>query len=308
LGDTGGFLAELLPTFARPGLQFARQPAIWLALPVLIVLAALSFAPLAIIFVWSFWTWDPSTYWIRPNLSVESYAALFTTGRVDVLVRSFVLALLAASLSTLMGYPIAYYMHRLARPRTTFLLLLLFTIPFFTSYIIRTFSWRFVLGRYGFVNSVLLWLHLVDHPLEWLLFSDFAVEVGLLASYFPFVIFPMLLAFRRVEPSMFKVSQDLGAGFWETLWYIVLPLTKSGIFAGFLFVFVLGLGSAVEVQILGGAGASMISIMINDVMRVVRFPLAFAISSTVILLLVGLLLIGTRFLGLSRIFEHFSWR
>jgi ABC-type spermidine/putrescine transport system permease subunit I len=277
-------------------------------LPVLIVLVTLSVAPLVIVFVWSFWTWSPSTYWIQPDLTIESYTMLFTTGRVDVLGRSFVLAMLAASLSIFIGYPIAYYIYRLTRPGTAMLLVLLFTVPFFTSYIIRTFSWRFVLGRYGFVNSALLSLGLIKQPLEWLLFSDFSVEIGLLASYFPFVIFPMLLAFRRVDPSLFKASQDLGAGFLDTLWYIVLPLTKSGIFAGFLFVFVLALGSAVEVQILGGAGASMISIMINDVMRVLRFPLAFAISSTVVLLLVCLLLLGNRFLGLSRIFEHFSWR
>ena len=88
---------------------------------------------------------------------------------------------------------------------------------------------------------------------------------------------------------------------------MVLPLTKPGIFAGFLFVFVLALGSSVEVQLLGGAGQSMISIMIDDVMRVLNFPLAFAISSVVVLVLVALLYLGNRFVGLSRLFENFTW-
>src|SRR5262249_40374917 len=99
-----------------------HKPSVWLVLPVLIVLVTLSVAPLVIVFVWSFWTWNPSTYWIRPDLTIESYNVLFTTGRVEVLVRSFVLAMLAASLSTFIGYPIAYYIHRLARPRTALLL------------------------------------------------------------------------------------------------------------------------------------------------------------------------------------------
>jgi putative spermidine/putrescine transport system permease protein len=278
-----------------------------LATPALVVLVGLSIAPLSVVLIWSFWRWDPSIYWIRPDLSFDAYVAIFTTGRLDVLLRSTWLALIAASLSVLLGFPIAYYLHRVAAERVRTLLLMLFVIPFLTSYIIRTFSWRFVLGRNGIVNHLLLSLGLIDQPIEWLLFSNFSVELGLLSSYFPFVIFPILLAFRRIDPSLFHASQDLGAGFWPTLRYVVLPLTKPGIFAGFLFVFVLALGSSVEVQLLGGAGQSMISIMIDDVMRVLNFPLAFAISSLVVLALVTLLYLGNRFAGLTRLFENFTW-
>jgi putative spermidine/putrescine transport system permease protein len=278
-----------------------------LAAPALVVLVGLSVAPLSVVLIWSFWRWDPSIYWIRPDLSFDAYVAIFTTGRLDVLLRSAGLALIAASLSVLLGFPIAYYLYRVAAERVRTLLLMLFVIPFLTSYIIRTFSWRFVLGRNGIVNNLLLSLGLIEEPMEWLLFSNFSVEMGLLSSYFPFVIFPILLAFRRIDPSLFHASQDLGAGFWPTLRYVVLPLTKPGIFAGFLFVFVLALGSSVEVQLLGGAGQSMISIMIDDVMRVLNFPLAFAISSLVVLALVALLYLGNRFAGLARLFENFSW-
>lgn len=278
-----------------------------LMLPAAMVLLALSVAPLGIALVWSFWRWDPATYWIVPDLSPDAYLALFTTGRVDVLLRSAALALVAAALSVALGFPIAYYLYRVASPRARTVLLLLFVIPFLTSFIIRTFSWRFVLGRHGIVNNLLLSLGLIDEPVEWLLFSDFAVEIGLLASYFPFVIFPILLALHRVDANLLHASRDLGAGFWTTLRLVVLPLTLPGVFAGFLFVFVLALGSSVEVQLLGGAGASMIAIMIDDVMRVLNFPLAFAIASTAVAALVLLLYVGNRFLGLSRLFQHFSW-
>jgi putative spermidine/putrescine transport system permease protein len=286
--------------------QHAR-PGVTLATPALVVLIGLSIAPLSVVLIWSFWRWDPSIYWIRPDLSLDAYVAVFTTGRLDVLLRSAALALIAASLSVLLGFPIAYYLYRVAAERVRTLLLMLFVIPFLTSYIIRTFSWRFVLGRNGIINNLLLSLGLIDEPIEWLLFSNFSVQIGLLSSYFPFVIFPILLAFRRIDPSLFHASQDLGAGFWPTLWYVVLPLTKPGIFAGFLFVFVLALGSSVEVQLLGGAGQSMVSIMIDDVMRVLNFPLAFAISSLMVLVLIALLYLGNRFVGLARLFENFTW-
>jgi putative spermidine/putrescine transport system permease protein len=278
-----------------------------LMLPAIVLLLALSIIPLGIALVWSFWRWDPSIYWIVPDLSPDAYIALFTTGRVNVLVRTVTLALIAASLSVVLGFPIAYYLYRVVTPRSRTVFLLLFIIPFLTSFIIRTFSWRFVLGRHGIINNLLLSLGLIDEPIEWLLFSDFAVEIGLLASYFPFVIFPILLALYRVDANLLHASRDLGAGFWTTLRLVVLPLTLPGISAGFLFVFVLALGSSVEVQLLGGAGASMIAIMIDDVMRVLNFPLAFAIASTVAAALVLLLYVGNRFLGLSRLFQHFSW-
>jgi ABC-type spermidine/putrescine transport system permease subunit I len=183
----------------------------------------------------------------------------------------------------------------------------LFTIPFFTSYLIRAFSWRLVLGRNGLINNWLLHLGIIDQPLDWLLFSDFAVNVGLIASYLPFAIFPLILSMQRVEPSFLAASQDLGAGFWRTFYAILLPLTKAGIFAGFLFVFVMALGSTTEVQMLGGAAASMISVMINDVMRVVNFPLAFAISTVVLVLLFVLIFVGNRLFRLTSLFEGFTW-
>lgn len=201
----------------------------------------------------------------------------------------------------------AYAIHFMARPSMAALLMALITIPFFTSYLIRAFSWRLVLGRNGPVNDGLLALGLVDAPLDWLLFSNFAVMVGPVASYLPFAAFPLILAMRRVEPNLLTAVQDLGAGFWRIFATVLLPLMLSGVFAGFLFVFVMVVGSSTEVQMLGGAGASIVSVMINDVMRVANFPLAFAISTVVLTLLLALVLIGNGLFQLARLFEDPSW-
>jgi ABC-type spermidine/putrescine transport system permease subunit I len=194
----------------------------------------------------------------------------------------------------------------LSGPRCATLLVALFTIPFFTSGLVRAFAWRLVLGREGIINKALIGLGVVDAPVEWLLFSAFAVVLGMVAAHLPLAIVPIALAFARIESSVIRASQDLGAGFWTTFSSIVLPLIMPGVLAGFLFVFVVAIGASMEIQLLGGAGASSIAIMINDVMRVVNFPLAFAIATAVSVVSILVIMVADRALKLSRFFEDRS--
>ncbi|NHT76940.1 ABC transporter permease [Ferranicluibacter rubi] len=278
-----------------------RRPLALIASPLLAILM-LGVVPLVLVLVWSFWTWDPATYWIKPDLSLAGYSAILDAGRWTVIVSTLLKAAGTAALCVVLAFPIAYAVHFLSGPRLQTLLLALITIPFFTSYLIRAFSWRLVLGRTGIVNTTLQQLGLTQAPLDWLLFSNFAVVVGLVASYLPFAVFPLVLAFRRVSPDLMAAAQDLGAGFWRAVLTILVPLTMSGIFAGFLFVFVMVAGSSTEVQMLGGAGASIVSVMINDVMRVANYPLAFAISTVVLAVIFALVLIGNAAFGLASLF------
>jgi putative spermidine/putrescine transport system permease protein len=280
-----------------------RPATFFLALPSLVVLVGLGFMPLALMATWSFWSFDPDTYWIKPDWTVASYAALLENGRATVFLRTAGLAALTTTASAILAVPAATVVGLLSGPRRAALLLALFTIPFFTSGLVRAFAWRLVLGRQGLVNNALTSLGVVQTPVEWLLFSDFAVVLGMVAAYLPFAIIPIVLAFARIEHSVIRASQDLGAGFWTVFSTIVLPLILPGIVAGFLFVFVVAIGTSMEIQLLGGAGASSISIMITDVLRVVNFPLAFAIATVVVTLLIVLIVVASRALGLSRLFE-----
>jgi ABC-type spermidine/putrescine transport system permease subunit I len=281
----------------------ARRTTALLSLPVLLTVAGLAILPLVMIVIWSFWRWDPSIYWMRPAFALDAYRSVFGTDRFVVMVRTVRLAVVTAALALFLGYPVALFMERFAASRQRNVLMLLFLVPFFTSYVVRTFAWRLILGRTGLLNTLLIRLGVLSDPLEWLLFSEFSVQVGLLASYLPFMIFPLLLSFGRIDRSFIEASEDLGASFSQTFRHVILPLSAPGVFAGFLFVFVMALGSSVEVQFLGGAAQSMIAIMIQDVMRVLNFPLAFAISTSVIVLLVALLILGSRILGLDRLFS-----
>jgi putative spermidine/putrescine transport system permease protein len=280
------------------------RPAFLLSLPALIVLICTGLIPLVLVAFWSFWSFDQATYWIKPAFTLDSYRALFNTGRFPVFIRTVGLATLTAAFCTILAFPASTVIGLMSRPRRAATLIVLFTIPFFTSALIRSFAWRLVLGRAGFVNSALVSLGLVDQPIEWLLFSNFAVAIGMIAAYLPFAVMPMVLVLARIEPSVIRASQDLGAGTWTTLRRVVLPLAMPGVIAGFLFVFVVALGSSTEIQLLGGAGDSNIAIMINDVMRVVNFPLAFAIATAVVFFMSAIVLLADRMLQLSRIFEE----
>ncbi|HEU4797321.1 MAG TPA: ABC transporter permease [bacterium] len=296
-------------TLRRPiarGRAGHQRAVLLLALPTYVIILGLAVIPLILLVSWSFWRYDPATFWMKPDLSLDAYATILTSGRLEVMMKTGRIALTTTVLALLLSYPIAYFLHRLAGDRLRTLLSLLFLVPFFTSYIVRTFAWRLILGRVGLVNTILLAAGVIQRPLEWLLFSDFAVQVGLLASYLPFMIFPILLSMIRIHGSTVEASSDLGASGWQTLRHVVIPLTLPGIFAGCLFVFVMALGSSVEVQFLGGAAESMIAIMITDVMRVLNFPLAFAISTMVLAVLLAMLVIGNRYLGLSGLFRSLS--
>ncbi|MGQ0565513.1 MAG: ABC transporter permease [Gemmobacter sp.] len=163
-------------------------------------------------------------------------------------------AAFGAGLCVGLAYPLAYAIHFLAGRRLALLLMAAITVPFFASYPIRAFSWRLVLGRNGPINTALVQSGITDAPVDGLLFSDFAVMVGLVASYMPFAAFPLLLAMRRISPGHLAAAQDLGAGFWHCIRTIAVPLTLPGLFAGFLFVFAMIAGSSTEVQMLGGRG------------------------------------------------------
>jgi putative spermidine/putrescine transport system permease protein len=283
-----------------------RRAAFFLALPSFVVFIGLGFVPLALVAIWSLWSFDPDTYWIKPVWSLASYAALLKSGRATVLLQTAGLAALTATVSTLLAVPAATIVGLLSGPRRATLLVALFTIPFFTSGLVRAFAWRLVLGREGIINNLLIGMGVVHTPVEWLLFSDFAAVVGMVAAHLPLAIIPIVLAFARIESSVIRASQDLGAGFWTMFSGIVLPLIMPGVLAGFLFVFVVAIGTSMEIQLLGGAGASSIAIMINDVMRVVNFPLAFAIATVVAILLIVVIIVADRTLELSRFFEDRS--
>src|SRR5215831_14224328 len=165
--------------------------------------------PLGLTIVVSFW--QRVGLRVRPAFTLASYLDFFQGVRLTVLERSLLISAEATVISLLLAYPIAYVLAYKTRPNTTRTVLLLLTVPFLINYIIRTFAWTYLLGRTGPINSLLLGLGIVSTPVDWLLFSDFAVFVGLISSYMPFMVFPLWMSLSGIDRRLTEASWMLGA-------------------------------------------------------------------------------------------------
>lgn len=245
--------------------------------------------PLALTVVISFW--KRVGFNIRPDFSFASYTSFLGGMRLEILERSLLVATEVTVIGLLVAYPIAWFLAMKASPRATRVVLLLFTIPFLVNYVIRTFSWSYLLGRTGPINSLLIATGVTDTPLDWLLYSDFAVLIGLLTSYVPFMIFPLWLALDGIDRRLIQASWLLGAGPARTFLRVTLPLSMPGVFAAIIFGFVGAFGDSAVPVILGGTGYQLIGNEITSTLDVLNYPLAAAMSTVVVaamLVLVGL--------------------
>jgi len=256
-----------------------------LAAPLLFVVAFLV-APLVLTVVISFWR--RSGFGIEPDFTFAAYAAFFAGTRLDILQRSLLVATEVTVLGLLIAYPIAWFLAMRTSARTTRLVLMLFTVPFLVNYIIRTFSWSFLLGRTGPVNTALMAAGLIDAPLDWLLYSDFAVVTGLVASYMPFMVFPLWLALNGIDRRLVQASWMLGAGPVRTFMQVTLPLSMPGVVAAVIFGFVGSFGDAAVPVILGGTGYQLIGNEITSTLDVLHYPLAAAMSTVVVTAMLAL--------------------
>jgi len=270
-------------------------------LPPALFVIILGVLPLVLIAIWSFW--EPTTYWIRPQLTIAAYEKFITLERHVTFLKTLRVSVTVTFLALIIGYPIAYFIRKIVSERYRNVLLFVFIIPFFLSYIVRVFSLRLILGRYGAINNFLTWTGFVSEPIEGLLFCEVAVHIGLLSSYLPFMIFPIVLSIERVGESTIEASRDLGATFLHTLIRVIIPLTKPGIFAGCIFVFVSSLGSTVEWDLLGGVGEFATPQMLESLMTALKFPSAFAISTLILALTMGALVLGFKFARIGELFE-----
>jgi putative spermidine/putrescine transport system permease protein len=170
-------------------------------------------------------------------------------------------------------------------------LFLLCTIPFLTSNIIRMISWIPFLGRNGIANSTLISMGVIDEPLEWLLFSDFSVILAFVHLYTLFMVVPIFNTMMRIDKSLIEAAADAGATGWQTLWHVIVPLTKPGIMIGTIFVVALVMGDFITVRFMSGSQSANMGRLIQNDIALLQYPSASA--TAVILLVTVLLLIGT---------------
>ena len=219
-------------------------------------------------------------------ITADNYAFLLTDKLYAVTyLRSVSMAAAATLLCLLIGFPIAYGIAR-AGDGVRQILLLLIVLPFWVSFLLRVYAWMGLLNNYGVINNFLIWLGVIDQPLA-LLYTDFAIYIGLVYSYLPFMILPLYATLERLDPDLVEAAQDLGAGPTRAFWDVTWPLARPGVIAGCLLVFIPATGEYVIPYLLGGPESLLIGRVLFDEFFVNRdWPLASAVAIVLLLLVV----------------------
>lgn len=239
------------------------------------------FIPLLIVFAYSLLT-RGAYGGVMPPWTAESYRRVFDALYLEILWRSLWIAVLATTLCLVLGFPLALYIARSAKHK--FLLLNLVMLPFWTSFLIRTYAWMFLLRDTGLINSTLENLHLIRQPLP-LLFNTGAVTLGLVYGYLPFMVLPLYATIEKLDPALLDAAEDLGASPLAAVWRVIVPLTRSGMVAGSLLVFIPCLGAYLTPDLMGGGKTVMLGNLVQNQFTTGRdWPFGSAVS----LLLMGL--------------------
>ena len=273
--------ARSSPGSATPYVQVA---------PLAAVFALFLVVPIATIVVVSFWDYDE--FRILPDFIWDNYVYLLTSKvTLATYVNTVKYAVLVWALTFAIGFTVAYFLAFHVRTMTwQIVLFILCTIPFWTSNIIRMISWIPFLGRNGLLNSTLIHLGIVDQPLEFLLFSDFAVVLAFVHLYTLFMVVPIFNSMMRIDRSLIEAAADAGASGWQIVRNVILPLSKPGIGIGSIFVVTLVMGDFITVRLMSGGQSSSVGIAMSNEIALLQYPAAAA--NAVVLLVVVLLMVA----------------
>jgi spermidine/putrescine transport system permease protein len=248
-------------------------------------------APLAIILAYSLMT--RGTYGgMSPPWTTESYQRFADPIYLSILWRSFWIAAVSAALCLVLGFPLALFISRSGKRKDLYLSLVI--LPFWTSFLVRTYAWMFLLRDTGLINTLLQKLGIIHDPLP-LLYNNGAVILGLVYGYLPFAVLPLYATLERLDRNLLEAAADLGAKPWAALIRVVIPLCAPGIRAGAILVFIPCLGAYLTPDLLGGGKTVMIGNLIQNQFTSARdWPFGSAISLALMAIVLALLLVLSR--------------
>lgn len=274
--------------------MFSRAYRAMVTVPPLLWVTVFLLVPYVLMFCYSFWTVSTSQT-IAHSWSLANYRQLFTVNVYwQTLLRSMWIAARVMLFSLLLGYPLAYFLSFYAGTKKD-LFYQFVIIPLWVSYLVRAYAWKTILGSDGVLNTLLQYVHLTKHPLEFLLYSPFAVVLTLTHIYTPFTFLPIYASLEHIPRNLVEASSDLGASPAQTFWRVIFPLSIPGVLAGATFAFVLSLGDFLAPLLLGGPSGIMISnIVVSLFGAAYNWPLGAAISLCMLVLVVSLLFVSER--------------
>jgi spermidine/putrescine transport system permease protein len=290
--------AVTLPTSGEPG-RSARPAAALLAAP----MAWMTFfylVPLGLLLVHAFWSVDYLT--INRTFTLDNIRTVISNPLYPtVLGRTVMIAIAVTITDIILAFPIAFYIAKRATKHRE-LLLMLVVFPLWSSYLVRAFAWKTILGTNGILNSFLLWTGIVDQPVSAFLYSKTAMYITFCQVWLPFMILPLYTIIDRMPDSLLEASSDLGSNWFQTFRRVVLPLSLPGILAGSLSVFSLTMGDYITPSLIGGSpGTELIGGIVADQFGIANnWPLGAALILPVLAIISIFLLIANRAGALGR--------
>jgi putative spermidine/putrescine transport system permease protein len=279
-----------------------KGTAAWLqAAPLAAVFVLFFLVPLALIVAVSFW--HATEYELIPGFTLQAYVDVFNgcssfDDGMCVTLKTYLstlkFSLLTWLLTLVIGFTVAYFLAFHVRSLSwQMVLFIVCTVPFWTSNVIRMISWIPLLGRNGLVNDTLRAAGVVDEPLQWLLFSEFSVVLAFVHLFTMFMIVPIFNSMMRIDRALIEAARDAGASAWQTVWHVVVPLSRTGIVIGSIFVVALVMGDFVTIGVMGGQQIASVGKIIQTQAGVLQFPIAAAnaviLLGTVLLMIVALM-------------------
>ena len=259
--------------------------------PTAALLAGLFAAPLAILAVYTVLT-RGAYGGVSGPFTLENWARLADPLYLAILGRSFVVAGISTAICMVLGFPLALFIARSGARKNLYLALVM--LPFWTSFLVRTYAWMFLLRDTGLINSVLLAVGVIGEPLP-LLYNWWAVILGLVYGYLPFMVLPLFATLERMDGALVEAAADLGAQPWETVRRVVLPLSAPGLRAGAILVFIPCMGAYLTPDLLGGGKTILIGTLIQNQFASARdWPFGSAIALGLMALVMVLLWLHTR--------------
>jgi spermidine/putrescine transport system permease protein len=287
------FVADLPERAARSQVRQARLRLLLCFGPPALYVLVFMVLPYLNMFAYTFFS--KQGYTVIPDFQFASYQRLFSSGLyADVLLRSLWVALIVTVGALVIAYPTAFYMAFVARKRKR-LLYFLIIVPLWSSFLLRVFIWKLILGKEGIINSFLLYLDVIDEPLSIILYNQFSVSLTLIYIFVPFMVLPIFTALEKIPRHYIEASMDLGGHPFQTFRRVILPLSMPGVIAGCVFAFCLTLGDFVSPTLLGGPSGIMISnIVLSEFITAFEWPFGSTLALAVLLVILVVLAIAFR--------------
>jgi putative spermidine/putrescine transport system permease protein len=283
-------------------------PPAWLqALPFAAVFVFFFVAPLLLVGAVSLW--PTSDYELKPGFTFDNYQTIFAGcanfAEPCVTLKTYWSTLrfsfVTWAVTLVLGFALAYFLaFHIRSTGAQTLLFIVCTIPFWTSNVIRMISWLPLLGRNGLVNQALVGSGLVDKPVEWLLFSDFSVVLTFVHLFTMFMLVPIFNSMMRIDRSLLEAAEDAGASGWQTLWNVIVPLSRTGILIGSIFVITIVMGDFVTVGVMGGQQIASVGKIIQVQTSYLQFPLAAANAVVLLAVVLSIIVALNRLVDLRR--------